>query len=73
MTLDKYLAARSMTLAEFADALGRDGVGVSTVSKWRRGIASPRPRHIQKIALVTRGQVTATDFLKAHVGREPVG
>jgi transcriptional regulator with XRE-family HTH domain len=73
MTLDEYLATHSMTLAQFADAVGQDGVDISTVSKWRRGIAFPRPRHIREIARVTRGQVTATDFLKAHVGREPVG
>lgn len=73
MTLDKYLAAQSMTLAEFADSIGRDGAGVSTVSKWRRGIAFPRPRHIQDIARATRGQVTVADFLRAHIGREPVG
>ena len=73
MTLDEYLATENMTLAEFAGAIGGGGVGVSTVSKWRRGIAFPRPQHIRAIVRVTRGQVTAADFLKAHVGREVVG
>ena len=73
MTLDEYLTTENMTLAQFAEAIGQDGVGASTVSKWRRGIAFPRPRHIREIARVTRGQVTVADFFKAHVGREPVG
>lgn len=69
MTLHEYLNTQDMTLAQFAGAIGQDGVGVSTVSKWRRGLAFPRAQHLREIARITRGQVTAADFLAGNPDR----
>lgn len=40
------------------------GVSVSCVRKWRYGDRFPRPRQLKKIEAVSRGQITANDFVQ---------
>lgn len=60
MTLDAWLVANRVTLAEFA---ARCGVHPVTVSKWRHGRLTPRPAQMAAVLTATGGQVTANDFV----------
>ncbi|MEJ0020706.1 MAG: XRE family transcriptional regulator [Acetobacteraceae bacterium] len=74
MTLDQYLTDRGMTLEAFAGQLGEaigERVYVSTVWKWRRGKAVPRPRVILAIEELTENQVTARDIIAVCAANEP--
>jgi transcriptional regulator with XRE-family HTH domain len=74
MTLDAYLTGRHLTLKAFAARLGEvldsDRIAPSTIWKWRRGKAMPRPHIVLAIERVTENQVTARDVVVACVANE---
>lgn len=59
MKLAKYLETNNMDRRAFAKAIGVDRV---SVYRWETGKAFPI-RHLNKIIAVTKGKVTANDFV----------
>lgn len=62
MTLADYLRSNGLTDDQFAKICG-DGLSSEAVRKWRFGARTPRPAHMRRIREVTKGKVTADDFL----------
>lgn len=60
MTLAEFLRERGMTREQFAEQVGVHPV---TVSKWTTGAMFPRRDKLAKIAALTGGAVTASDFM----------
>jgi transcriptional regulator with XRE-family HTH domain len=60
MQLADYLKSRCLSDRDFAASIG---VKRQTVHKYRRGERRPDCMRIAKIAEVTKGKVTARDFL----------
>ena len=60
MRLDVYLERNNITVEQFADSIG---VHRTSIYRFMRGIAFPRPATIQKITAATEGRVTANDFI----------
>ena len=60
MTLAEYLRERAMTREQFAEKVGAHPV---TVSKWISGTMFPRREKLARIAALTGGAVTASDFM----------
>lgn len=60
MTLASYLAQSGTSHADFAKLIG---VSQAAITRYARGDRIPRPAQMQKIAEVTRGKVTANDFM----------
>lgn len=61
MTLEQWLAQRSMTRRELAKVLGVHPV---TVTKWTRGHARPRGQTMHRIEAQTAGAVRPADFYR---------
>ena len=60
MTLDSYLIKNDIDVSAFA----RDvGVHRTSVYRFIKGLAFPRPATIRRISEVTGGKVTANDFV----------
>jgi transcriptional regulator with XRE-family HTH domain len=59
MKLSDYLYSKKMTQADFARLLGELP---QTVGRYVNGERTPRPKTIQKIALITNGEVDANSF-----------
>ena len=59
VTLDKFLRVRRLTTEEFARKMR---VAVPTVSKWRQRKRIPRPEHMKRIRLLSRGRVDYRDW-----------
>jgi DNA-binding transcriptional regulator YiaG len=62
MTLDQYLTKHSLTCAAFARQISYSS---SAVEFWRTHRRIPRPRAMALIKLVTKGKVTANDFMES--------
>jgi transcriptional regulator with XRE-family HTH domain len=60
MELSTYLSKTSTSREEFAAALG---VSPVSVYRWEKGDRFPI-RHLAEIAELTKGKVTANDFVK---------
>ena len=60
MRLNNYLKYSGKTHKDFADDLG---LSVSAVHKWLYGQRFPRREHLEKIKELTKGEVTANDFI----------
>lgn len=58
--LKSYLDKNQLTYEAFAESIG---VSVSTAWRYANGERHPRPAHMRKIAEVTKGWVTANDFM----------
>lgn len=63
MQLQEYLEERGLTDRSFAAKLG---VASMTVWRWRNGRRTPRIPTIKRIAELTGGAVTATDWLEVQ-------
>ena len=59
MTLTDFMIKEKITRDEFAR---RIGVDANTVYRWEVGLRYPQ-RHIRKIMAITKGKVTANDFV----------
>jgi transcriptional regulator with XRE-family HTH domain len=59
MKLGEYLKSEGLTLAQFAQKIGRTGATVSRIS---RGIHRPDWDTVREIERVTKGKVTRNDF-----------
>jgi len=66
MTLREWREKKGLTVTELARILEADK---SAVSRWENGERFPSRRFLKKIAEVTKGEVTANDFLKTISGR----
>jgi DNA-binding transcriptional regulator YdaS (Cro superfamily) len=62
MKLAAYLKAADLDDAAFA-ALSKGAFSAEAVRKWRFGVRTPRPKQLSLIAKLTKGQVTANDFM----------
>lgn len=51
---------RVYTQQQLAEMLG---VTQSTVSKWRRGVCTMRPKRARELERITKGRIKAADFL----------
>ena len=60
MTLGKWAKAQQLELPALARRLGKPK---ETVRLWLLGRAMPTRRHLVMIGKVTRGEVTANDFM----------
>ncbi len=60
MRLDTYLQKHDLTQEQFAVLVG---VTQNAVSQWISGQRCPRPQYLKNIANVTKGRVSANDFL----------
>jgi predicted transcriptional regulator len=60
MRLDAYLLQNDIEFSDFAKAIG---VHRTSVYRFVKGLAFPRPSTIERIIQVTGGNVTANDFL----------
>lgn len=58
--LEKYLAEKKLTQAEFAERIGSSQ---ENVSRYISGTRFPRPRTLARIIEETNGELTAGDFL----------
>lgn len=61
MKLENYLTDKKLTQSEFAAMVG---VEQSAVSQWLSGLRTPRDAFKKKIFEVTKGAVTANDFVE---------
>lgn len=61
MKLSKYLEITKTSDSAFGDLVNRER---STVTRWRLGKTRPDLEVMMKIAVVTDGAVTASDFAK---------
>jgi transcriptional regulator with XRE-family HTH domain len=64
MTIMDYLEAKGLTRSQFAKMIGVD---VVSVTRYINGDRTPRRRHLDRIAKVTKGAVTANDILQHEV------
>ncbi len=62
MRLDEYMEATALSDAALAE---RIGVARATVTRYRNQRRTPRREIMQRIIQVTRGKVTANDWLEA--------
>lgn len=69
MTLNDYLTKTGLSHAAFANEVG--DVTEHGVKKWARGERLPRRNALRRIAEVTGGMVTATDFLNSVAAMVP--
>jgi transcriptional regulator with XRE-family HTH domain len=60
MRLDRYLEAHNTPVERFAESIG---VHRTSVYRFMKGLAFPRPSTIERITEVTKGNVTANDFI----------
>jgi DNA-binding transcriptional regulator YdaS (Cro superfamily) len=60
MRLDVYLENSQTPVEKFAEAIG---VHRTSVYRFIKGLAFPRPSTIARITEVTKGKVTANDFI----------
>ena len=60
MKLSDYLERERLSDADFAEMIGRDR---SAVTKWRNARARPDWKALAAIKLITKGKVSANDFL----------
>jgi DNA-binding transcriptional regulator YdaS (Cro superfamily) len=60
MRLDTYLEKSNTPVERFADLIG---VHRTSVYRFMKGLAFPRPSTIERITAVTQGKVTANDFI----------
>ena len=60
MRLDVYLEKSNTPVEKFAEAIS---VHRTSVYRFMKGLAFPRPSTIARITEVTKGQVTANDFI----------
>jgi DNA-binding transcriptional regulator YdaS (Cro superfamily) len=60
MRLDLYLEKSNTPVETFASEIG---VHRTSVYRFIKGLAFPRPTTLQRIAEVTKGKVTANDFI----------
>jgi len=60
MRLDSYLQKNDIPVEKFADDIG---VHRTSVYRFMKGLAFPRPSTIERIIRVTGGKVDANDFL----------
>ena len=67
MRLDQYLEKSQTPVEKFADAIG---VHRTSVYRFMKGLAFPRPNTIERITEVTQGKVTANDFIAVLPSRE---
>lgn len=72
MTLADYLRKHDLRFSEFARLISSSR---QNVSRWASGAVLPRPSEMAKIAVATKGRVTANDFysatrLKSHAQPE---
>lgn len=58
-TLKKYLKNNNITQKDFAELLGVDKM---TLWRYVQGTRIPKPKIMQKIFELTKGEVTANDF-----------
>ena len=61
MRLDTYLQKYDLTQEQFALLVGGTQ---SAVSQWISGQRCPRPKYLKIIVDVTKGRVTANDFMR---------
>lgn len=64
MRLENYLEKMKLTQEQFAQTIG---VKQNAVSQWISGDRSPRPNSMRRIYEVTKGKVTANDFIATQV------
>jgi transcriptional regulator with XRE-family HTH domain len=62
MQLKTYLAAKSITLEEFARRIGAANAGV--VHKYANNVRVPRPKYMAAIVRETEGAVQPNDFFQ---------
>ena len=62
MELRAYLKAKTLSEAAFADLIG---VKQSAVNRYCRGDRVPKPDVMREIMRVTKGKVTANDFVSS--------
>lgn len=60
MELRAYLNSRDLSEADFAKLIG---VKQSAVNRYCRKIRTPKPKVMSEIIRVTKGKVTANDFV----------
>ncbi len=60
MTLQEFMTANDLDDVTFGALVGKDR---STVSRWRRGETKPSWNEFPLISRVTKGRVTANDFV----------
>jgi transcriptional regulator with XRE-family HTH domain len=60
MKLDAYLEQKNMPVEQFADLIG---VHRTSVYRFIKGLAFPRPSTLKRITQETGGRVTANDFV----------
>jgi hypothetical protein len=65
MTLAEFMQLKKLDDERFAALLRGAGhpVDRATVYRWRNGIHAPRQKSLRAIMVVTRGKVTANDFV----------
>lgn len=61
MRLDVYLEKNNIPVERFADKIG---VHRTSIYRFMKGLAFPRPMTIKLIQEATGGKVTATDFVE---------
>jgi DNA-binding phage protein len=66
MRLDHYLLKNDIEVSAFAKDIG---VHRTSVYRFIKGLAFPRPETIERIIKVTEGRVTANDFLGIQPSR----
>ena len=60
MKLSEFLALKEISQARFGEMVG---VEQAAISRYVAGERMPRPEHLLRIREVTKGAVTADDFL----------
>lgn len=69
MKLKTWIKAEGISDAEFARRLG---VNPTQVSRWLAGKVRPDWDYLKKIILITRGQVSADDFIEVESDPDPL-
>ena len=66
MRLDQYLEKSQTPVEKFADLIG---VHRTSVYRFMKGLAFPRPDTIERITEVTKSDVTANDFIAVRTSK----
>ena len=64
MNLATYLKQSDIKPSAFAATMG---VAPSTVGRWIKAERHPKPDQVRRIYILTKGKVTANDFMKETV------